>query len=266
MAEVVRTLRLYWRLQRAAMRGALQYRLNLVIGVATGVAYQGSGFAFVWVVMHTFPAIGGWSLREIAFLYGLRLTAHALYVLPFSSLIGLDWLVREGELDRVLLRPLNPLVQIMAKRLGVGQLGDLLAGLVLLVVALPPLGPASALFCLAAVVGGALVETAVSLALASLSLRTWNTIAVRVFADDLFSKFGSYPMSVFGGAAQWALTFVLPVAFVAYVPASVLLDRTGELNVPAPVAYASPLLGVALFALAYRIWSRQLRHYQSTGT
>ncbi|WP_218004400.1 ABC transporter permease [Microtetraspora niveoalba] len=266
MAEVLRTLRLYGRLQRAAARGALQYRLNLLIGVVTGVVYQGSGFAFVWVVMHTFPSMGGWSLREVAFLYGLRLTAHALYVLPFSSLIGLEWLVREGELDRVLLRPLNPLVQIMAKRLGVGQVGDLLAGVVLLVIAVPPLNPGMILFCLAAVVGGALVEAAVSLALASLSLRALNTLALRAFADDLFSKFGSYPMGVFGGAARWALTFVLPVAFVAYVPASVLLDRTGELIVPAPVACGSPLLGVALFALAYRVWRRQLRHYQSTGS
>ncbi|MFE3453962.1 hypothetical protein ACFXJ8_34055 [Nonomuraea sp. NPDC059194] len=33
-----------------------------------------------------------------------------------------------------------------------------------------------------------------------------------------------------------------------------------------PLAYASPLLGVALFAVAYRIWAGQLRHYQSAGT
>ncbi|GLW99892.1 ABC-2 family transporter protein [Microtetraspora sp. NBRC 16547] len=265
MAEIARTLRLYWRLQRASMRGALQYRLNTVIGIATGVAYQGSGFAFVWVVMHTFPSLAGWSLKEVAFLYGLRLTAHAFYVLPFSSLFGLEFLVREGELDRVLLRPLNPLVQIIARRLGVGQLGDLLAGLVLLVIAAPPLSPAMIAFCLAAVVGGALVEASFALVLASMSLRTLNGFALWTFVDDLFSRFGSYPMSVFGGATQWVLTFVLPVAFVAYVPASVLLDKTGALNVPALVAYGSPLLGVALFALAYQVWRHQLRHYQSAG-
>ncbi|MEV0972184.1 ABC transporter permease [Microtetraspora glauca] len=266
MAEIARALRLYWVLQRATMRGALQYRLNTVISVVTGAVYQGSGFAFVWVVMHTFPSMGGWSLREIAFLYGLRLTAHALCMLPLSSLIGLEWLVREGELDRVLLRPLNPLVQVMTKRMGMGQVGDLLTGVVLLIVAAPPWNLAMIGFCVPAVVGGALVEASFHLSLSSLSLRMLDTRALRGFLDDVFSKFGSYPMSVFGGVTQWVLTFVLPVAFVAYMPASVLLDKTGSLNVPALVAYGSPLLGVALFALAYRVWERQLRHYQSSGT
>ncbi|MER6948323.1 ABC-2 family transporter protein [Nonomuraea sp. NPDC000554] len=262
----MRTLRLYWRLQRAAMRGAVQYRLNTLIGVVTGVVYQGSGFAFVWVVMHTFPTMAGWSLREIAFLYGLRLTAHALCMLPLSSLIGIEWLVREGELDRVLLRPLNPLVQVMTKRMGVGQVGDLLTGLVLLLIAAPPWTPGMIAFSLLAVVGGALVEASVHLSLASLSLRMLETFALRGFLDDVFSKFGSYPMSVFGGVTQWLLTFVLPVAFVAYVPASVLLGRAEALNVPVLVAYGSPLLGLALFTLAYRFWERQLRHYHSVGS
>ncbi|MEV6154255.1 ABC-2 family transporter protein [Nonomuraea sp. NPDC052129] len=266
MAELARTLRLYWRLQRATMRGALQYRLNALIGIATGAVYQGSGFAFVWVVMHTFPSMAGWTLREVAFLYGLRLTAHALCMLPLSSLIFMEWLVREGELDRVLLRPLNPLLQIMTKRMGVGQVGDLLTGLVLLLVAAPVWSPSMAALCLLAVIGGALVEASVHLSLASLSMRMLDTAALRGFLDDVFSKFGSYPMSVFGGVTQWLLTFVLPVAFVAYVPASVLLGKAASLNVPAFVAYCSPLLGIALFTLAYRFWCHQLRHYQSVGS
>ncbi|WP_431896773.1 ABC transporter permease [Nonomuraea sp. bgisy101] len=265
MAELTRTLRLYWRLQRATMRGAMQYRLNTVISILTGAIYQGSGFAFIWVIMHTFPAMAGWSLPQIAFLYGLRLTAHALCMLPLSSLIGIDWLVREGEFDRILLRPLNPLVQLMTKRMGVGQLGDLLVGVVLLVVAADAADvawtPGLVAFCAAALVGGALVEASFFLALSSMALRMLDTFALKVFVDDVFSKFGSYPMSVFGGVTQWLLTYVLPVAFVAYVPAGVVLGK-----LVMPLAYASPLLGVALFAVAYLIWTRQLRHYQSVGT
>lgn len=244
----------------------MQYRLNAVISVLTGVVYQGAGFAFVWVVMSTFPSMDGWTLEEIAFLYGLRLTAHAMSMMPLSALIGLGWMVREGELDRVLLRPLNPLVQLMTKRMGVGQIGDLLTGVVLLVVAAPSWTPGKVAFCLLALVGGALVEASVFVAMSSLSLRMMDTFAIRVFVDDVFSRFGSYPMSVFGGVAQWVLTFVLPVAFVAYIPAGVLLDKTGSLNVPPAVAYLGPLLGVAMFAVAYRIWQSQLKHYHSVGS
>jgi ABC-2 type transport system permease protein len=262
--ELFRSLRLYVLLQRASARGALQYRLNTVIGILSGAIWQGTGFAFIWVVMHTFPTMAGWGLAEIAFLYGLRLTAHALAMIPLMSVNDIQWVVRNGEFDRFLLRPLNPLVQLMGNRMGIAQFGDLLVGVTLLAVAgrnAPIQWNAWLIaFCLAAIVGGALIEGAFFLALCSLALRMIDTFALRVFVDDVFSKFGSYPMKIFGGVTEWLLTFVLPVAFVAYVPASVVLGKLDH-----PLAAAAPLLGVALVALAYLVWKRQLDHYQSTG-
>ncbi|MEV4109879.1 ABC-2 family transporter protein [Nonomuraea sp. NPDC049695] len=264
MAEILRSLRLYVLLQRASARGAMQYRLNTVIGILSGAVWQGTGFAFIWVVMHTFPSLAGWGLAEIAFLYGLRLTAHALAMIPMMSVNDIQWVVRDGEFDRFLLRPLNPLVQLMGNRMGIAQFGDLLVGVALLVVAGQNAQVRwSALliaFCFVSVVGGALIEAAFFLALCSLALRMIDTFALRVFVDDVFSKFGSYPMKIFGGAVEWLLTFVLPVAFVAYVPSSILLGKLGN-----AWALAAPLLGVVLIALAYLIWRRQLDHYQSVG-
>jgi ABC-2 type transport system permease protein len=264
VADIARALRLYVLLQRAAARGAMQYRLNTVIGVLSGALWQGTGFAFIWVIMHTFPSLAGWGLAEIAFLYGLRLTAHALAMIPMMSVNDIERLVREGEFDRFLLRPLNPLVQVIGNRVGVGQFGDLLVGVVLLAVAA---GPAQirwdawlVAFCFVAIVGGALIEAAFFLAFCSLSLRMVDTFALRAFVDDVFSRFGSYPMKIFGGVTEWLLTFVLPVAFVAYVPASVVLGKLGT-----PWALATPLLGGVLIGLAYLLWRRQLDHYQSAG-
>ncbi|GAA3643345.1 ABC transporter permease [Nonomuraea antimicrobica] len=264
MAEILRALRLYVLLQRASARGAMQYRMNTVIGILSGAIWQGTGFAFIWVVMHTFPSLAGWGLAEIAFLYGLRLTAHALAMIPLMSMNDIQWLVLGGEFDRFLLRPLNPLVQLMGNRMGIAQFGDLLVGLTLLAVASQsaqvPWSAWLIAFCLIAIVGGALIEAAFFLALCSLSLRMIDTFALRVFVDDVFSKFGSYPMKIFGGAVEWVLTFVVPVAFVAYVPASVVLGKLDS-----PWAPAAPLLGVVLVALAYRVWRSQLDHYQSVG-
>ncbi|WP_049573393.1 ABC transporter permease [Nonomuraea sp. SBT364] len=264
MAELARSLRLYVLLQRASARSAMQYRLNSVIGVLSGAVWQGAGFAFIWVVMHTFPSLAGWGLAEIAFLYGLRLTAHALAMIPMMSVHDIQWVVRNGEFDRFLLRPLNPLVQLMGNRVGLGQVGDLLVGVTLLAVAggnVPVDWDAWLVaYCVVAVAGGALIEAAFFLGLSSLSLRMVDTTALRVFVDDVFSRFGSYPMKVFGGVTEWLLTFVLPVAFVAYVPSSVVL---GKLD--ASWALAAPLLGVVLIAVAYLVWRRQLDHYQSAG-
>jgi len=43
------------------------------------------------------------------------------------------------------------------------------------------------------------------------------------------------------------------------------MDRTGELAVPAWLAWGSPVVGGGLLALAYVFWTAQSRHYTSSG-
>jgi len=50
----------------------------------------------------------------------------------------------------------------------------------------------------------------------------------------------SYPLSVFGAVAHWVFTWVLPVAFIAWVPAAVILDRTEGLGVSGTMAWLAP--------------------------
>ncbi len=262
-------MRAYPLLLGAALRGELQYRGNFLILLVGGVCYQGVGLAFLWAVLDRFGTLGGWSLGELAFLYGIRLTAHGLWVLPFGQLINFDAVVREGEFDRYLVRPVHPLLQLITRRLDLTSAGDLQAGVVLLVVAslLVPVdwSPLAVAYLLLAVVGGALVELAVQLASSALAFRFLSTVALRIAADDVFNTFGNYPMKIFGPAARFGLTFVLPVAFVAYLPATVLLGRTGELTVPPWLAWLAPAVGALLLAGAVRFWNRQARYYVSSG-
>ncbi|WP_020580048.1 ABC transporter permease [Actinopolymorpha alba] len=265
----MRTFKLYAALVGAGLRGEAQYRGNLLVMLVAGMAYQGIGLAFVWVVVDRFGAIGGWTLGEVFFLYALRLTAHGLWVVPFSQLNQLDLVVREGEFDRYLVRPLNPLVQVLTRRVGLMQAGDLVGGLLLLAYATTIVdvdwSPGAVGFLLLAVVGGALVEVAVQLGLSGLTFRLLSTRMLRIQVDSVFGTFGNYPLKIFPSVARFLFTIVLPMAFVAYFPASVLLDRTGELAVPSWFAYGSPLVGAALFTLAYLFWSRQTSHYTSSG-
>jgi ABC-2 type transport system permease protein len=89
---------------------------------------------------------------------------------------------------------------------------------------------------------------------------------IRIFFDDVFNTFGGYPTSIFNRPTQVALTWIVPVAFVAWLPSTVLLDRTDELPFPAWVAWCSPLLGVAAISVAAWLFLRESRHYQSSGS
>jgi ABC-2 type transport system permease protein len=263
------TLAIAWTLQKAALRSGMQYRLNFVMSSVMAIAYQGSGFAFLWVVLARFHTIGGWTFGQVAFLYGLRLLAHALWRLPFSELASLSFAIREGQFDRYLVRPLNPLIQLMTRGFFMGTLGDVITAVVVFVyanhithISWTPLHIA---YLVLAVVGGAAAEGAFVLAAVSLGFKSLQTWAAEFLVDQVYLLFGSYPLRLFGATTNWVLTWIVPVAFVAYIPSGVLLRRTGDLQVPAAVAYTAPAVGLLWFVLAYRFWLLQLRGYQSSG-
>jgi ABC-2 type transport system permease protein len=89
---------------------------------------------------------------------------------------------------------------------------------------------------------------------------------VQYATDMLFGQFGAYPLDIFGLRVRQLLTYVIPVAFVAWVPSTVLLGRTEVLPFPAWVAWCTPLLGVALMAGAWWLFMRESRQYQSSGS
>jgi len=263
------TLGLYIALMSAGLKGELQYRLNFVIWVAMGVIYQLTGFVFIWVLLSRFQELAGWSLGEVAFLYGLRLLGHGLQLLGFGYIHMLEIYVREGLFDRFLVRPVPVLLHIIVSRFPVGAIGDFGSGLVLFLVANSLVAvdwsPPALAFASLTVIGAALLEAGLKLMVASLSFRFLSTRSIVFVVDDVFNNFGNYPLKIFGGVAQFVLTFGIPVAFIAYLPATVLLGRTSELAVSPVLAYLAPLAGAMVFGLALLVWRHELPSYQSAG-
>ena len=102
------------------------------------------------------------------------------------------------------------------------------------------------------------------------SLSIWLVHAERInwWADTVFNSFGNYPLTIYGGVVRFGFTFVLPLAFVSYFPASVILDREHELtelSLSPALAYGAPLAGIVTFGLALAFFRFALGRYRSTG-
>ncbi len=261
-------LRIYTSLVGAGVRSAVQYRANFVVDMVAGLIYQGTGFIFIWVVLTRFASVGGWRLGEMAFLYGLRLLISSMTEIAFPYM-QIAQLIRRGEFDRFMVRPFPILAQAMTRRVQVSLFGDLLGGISLFVAAALLAGiawsPLAVVYLLLALLGGCLVQAALMLVVIAVTFRSLSTGMLTFLIDDLVSTFGNYPLTIYPRALQFVLTFGLPLAFMAYFPATVLLARTGELAVPALIAYLAPLGGLLWFGAAYAFLRREMRHYQSSG-
>ncbi|WP_377270076.1 ABC transporter permease [Peterkaempfera sp. SMS 1(5)a] len=254
-----------WRITRLNFRSQLEYRAEFMMTIALGVVWQLSVIVFAAVLLARFPGLGGWTSADVLLIAGMRMFSHALHVLVLGRLNSLSFLMQEGVIDSYLLRPMPVYRQLQLSSFPSNGLGDLAVGVAMFSVAVhaSPLSwtAGRVAFLAAGVVGGVLVEGAIGTAVAAASLHYPATSYWGSWVDELMATFGSYPLSILPRAVSGAFTFVLPLAFIAYLPAGVLTGHSASLGAPVWLAAASPLVGLAAYAVALRLWNWSLRHY-----
>ena len=82
----------------------------------------------------------------------------------------------------------------------------------------------------------------------------------------MITRFSGYPLTMFGRGVFFGFCTAFPMAFIAFLPATVLLGRTADVPLPGWLIVASPLAGVAVFALGYACFVRMLPRYTSPGS
>ena len=260
---------LFLRVTRMNLKAQTAYRSEFVLGLLFGLVWQGSMILFAGVLLLRFPGLGGWKQGDVLLIASMRLVSHSLYVAGFSNIGQLSMTVQEGRMDGFLLRPMPVYRQVLLSKFQVNSFGDLLAGAGIFVVALYRLDaawtPAKALYLVCGILGGTMIEAGLQTLLAIASLRFTGMFTWTSWVDQMISTFGNYPLNVLPSPAKDALTFVLPVAFVAYLPAAVITGRTASTGLPLWLTLAAPALGVGFFLAAKATWYRSLRLYQSVG-
>ena len=253
--------RLYFA-QRLKVR--LAYRVDFAINALGEVFLAGVGILFLTTLFQHVNTLESWTAAEVTFCWGFAETVVGLFFMGFNGLYSLNQrYILGGELDRALLRPADPYLQVLLDNLSFEDVPIALLGLFVMgwasldmapipawKLALMPLYLASA----TAVLGGLL--TAISSI--GFHLHHRGTAVGLVFQLSTFTR---YPIDLFARPLRWLLTFVLPLAFSGFYPAVFFMDRPEWM----PYAIAQPFVGAACMGLGYLGWRVGLERYTSSG-
>jgi len=270
VGEVGSLLRSYAHLVAAKIRSDWQYRTSFLTFVLGQSVTSLLDLAVILMIFDLVPAIGGWSVGEVVVLYGLTSFSFGLGDLFISQVETVAVHVREGTFDRFLLRPLPALVQLSASEFALRRLGRALPGLATLVVALAAADISwtvdRILLIPVTVFSGTVIFGSVWVATASISF--W-VVGAREVANSFTYGGGfahQYPLHIYASWVRTLLGWIVPMAFVAYVPAVHLLDAPDPLGLPAWLAVAPPFVAFASATVARLVWAAGIRAYQSTGS
>ena len=261
---------LYLRFIGARIRGQMQYRASFVLEVISRFLVSGLELTAIFILFHRFSSVGGWDVGEIAFLYGLVTISFAFHEVVAQSFEDLTTTIRQGEFDRILLRPITPLVQVLASDFQLKRLGRALTGVLALGLALPRVHivwtVGKVLYLPVVILCGVLLFAAIDLIGGTLCFWTIErTEVINVFTNGgVFMS--SYPISIYQAWIRRTFTFLIPIAFVAYYPGLYFLDRTDPLGLPRFASFLTPVATLAFCTAALAFWEWGVRHYQSTGS
>jgi ABC-2 type transport system permease protein len=263
-------LRPYAALLRSRVQSQTAYRRSFALDLLGAMSIVFVEFGEVYVIFVNVDALGGLDFAGVALIYAIASIAFALADLFAGHLDELPTLLRQGTLDAYLTRPLPVLAQLVTGDISMRRLGRVAMGAAILAVALPyndiewtPLR--------LAVLGGAIVSGAAIFAglfVCAAAVQFW-LIEGREFANA-FTYGGNYvaefPASIFAAPMRVFFTFVIPAAFVAYLPALVLLDQPGPPWLPQWLGYCAPLATLFIWGVALVGWRAGLRHYTGAGS
>jgi ABC-2 type transport system permease protein len=262
----------YRRLLGIHLRGQMQYRVSFLLDVLSTGLISAVEFGTLALVLQRFGDIGGWTLGEVAFLYGLVGSAFGTMDLLFS---GFDppyfgQLVRRGRLDQLLLRPVNVSIQVLSSRLEVRRIGDVVLGAAIFATGVRLVGihwTVPKLLYLPVVFASQIAFFG-GLFVIGATITFWTVESIEVVNIFTYGgrEMGSYPMHIYQTWMRRFFTFVIPAIFLNYYPALYFLDKPDPLGMPGFARFLAPVSGTLMLGGAMLVWRLGLRHYQSTGT
>jgi ABC-2 type transport system permease protein len=268
-AVVLKYLRMIGHLARYTLARELAFRGNFLVKVSVELLWLGIIIAFYRTVFARTSNIANWSEPDYFFFVGCFFALNGLIETLFlENCNEFAELVRTGDLDFLLLKPIDEQFLITCRRIDWGSAPNLLMGGILMATALVQKGwvfdPVR--------VGAFLLTFACGVAIAYSFMLLLTSVSVWMVRNQslmemwwLFSSLARYPREIFSG--RWAeplgqfFTYFIPILLVSNVPANVMVRVFEPAMVGVTVAAA-----VALLWVSRRFFQIALRSYRSASS
>lgn len=262
---------LYLRLIGARIRAQMQYKTSFWLELISFGLMTALEFVVVLMLFWRFPTIGGWTVGEVAVLYGLSACSFGV-----AEMVGrgfdapFELMMLHGTFDSVLTRPVSAFVQVLGSEFQLRRLGRAMQGGFVLIYGLSQsqidwTWP-KVLLLMITFGAGVVIYMAVQVIGATICFWTIKTPEIMFVFTSGGDYLVSYPLSIYNRWVRGIFLFVVPIAFVNYPTALVLLNRRDPLGLPASLAWAAPFVAAAFMGIALIIWRFGVSKYTSSGS
>lgn len=254
---------------KMALLTIIEYPSNILGWLISNPIQFIFGFATIKFVVEQFGEINGWDYGQLAFLYGISVISHALSMIFFVQGWFMGFFVIEGEFDRFLTRPLSVLYQFFFTNINVFGLTDLVPGILVFIYGCNKTDfsftASNILGIIVMLIGAVLIRGGIYILLGSTSLWTKSANDFGQYTQEIFDKTTMYPLSMYPEGLQLILTFIIPIGWVSFYPASELLGIETAFSAGGLGVWITLFAGIAVMLIAGAVFKIGMKRYESAG-
>lgn len=248
----------------------MQYNISFIMTLFATFCIGFLDYLAIWVLLKRFGSIGGWNLLEISLLYALTYISFSLTDFLLRGLDRFASQVKTGSFDRLLLRPVNLLLQVAVQDISLIRVGKLLQAISVLVWAIYQLQIDWNVFKVTlffyALLSGVLLFGGLFIIQATISFWTIESLEIFNILTHGGCEAASYPMNIYKPWFYKLFTYFVPLTCTSYLPIVAILEKPEHLlGFPLWFAWVSPTAACLFFLLSLKFWRLGVKHYCSTG-
>ena len=270
LARVFEALRAYALIAQMWVRASMAYRTSFWLTTIGNAVTTALDFAVIAIMFLHTSALGGFSLPQVAFLYGTSGMTLGLADLAVGSLDQLGQRVRDGSVDTVLVRPAGALAQLSADRFALRRAGRVFQSALVLAWAVSRLHldwtAGRVLVTLMLLVCGTVIFGSVFVAGGAFQFIATDAAEVQNSVTYGGSTMLQYPPTIYARDLVRGVIYGVPLAFVNWLPAMYVLGLPDTLGLPGWFRFGSPAAALLCASAAALAWRAALRAYRSTGS
>ena len=218
------------------------------------------------ILLNKFGSVDGWTLNEVMLITGVAVFGHVTTEMFGRGLDHFYKQVKNGLLDRILVRPRSITLQVLCSDFQFSKVGRLLEVIVVLVYGICTVNinwnGYKVLVMALMIVGSCVLFFSILLIKAAFSFWTIEGMEVMNVLSDGGRDMASYPISIYQKWFAAIFTYVIPFGCVNYFPLLYLLDKGN-----CPFWYGlTPLVTLVFLGASYALWRYGVSKYQSVGS
>lgn len=249
---------------KASLMSELEYRFNITVRIATDILWYMAQLSVFEVLFRHTTNLNGWQLSQTRVFMGTLFITDALYMLFFAdNLEHMSEKVRKGDLDLLLVKPVNSQFMLSFQKLSIAYVGNLVLAVSWLLWSLsqiPDFNWLRLAWLILTIPIGLTIIYSIRFVTAATALYFTRADAVNYLWFQLY-RLGTRPHSFYPPALRYTVLTLLPIAFLASVPTEIILGKSG----PALLLWGA-VLALTLVKLSSLYWKRGLRAYSSASS